>query len=920
MLTIADVRQKFPQYNDMSDTDLAGALHRKYYSDMPVEEFNQKIGLAAPAVEPAPRAWSDVPGEALKNLPQSAYNIGAGAVKSAADVGGYAAPIIAAHGKLAPAYIGADAVKAIIKDPDLLRRLPVAAWHGLMERYGSEEALKKTIATDPAGFALDLATVVGGGEAAVSRIGRGVSEIGKAADVAKPFYDIPRGPEPPPPPPPPAPPPIPLEGGAGAVRSAVESQPRALTTESWPMQQAGQVLSKVPFVGTNIGKAIEAVPARFGEARNAVADEFGNYRTPQNVARDIGEHIGTAADAETQAAEAAALRADEAARANWEQTNAQRGQAISDHEAQSARETAQRTGDNPTTDMGDAVIGTVRGSEQAARARKDAAYREAGGIDATVLDRANEGLHGSVATNLRSDTGQGTVDLTAEAASASRGMMAKLKQFSDEARLRKAASEQSAIDHAEQMRREAGDSALSKADLDAIRAEADPTGKSAQKIEQLRQDLNFHAQTAANDADSRAARRIMSAFDEWHGSAAKNHLMEGSDPNYLPAFEQARAANRDWRQRFGYNDRNAADTILNKIVTGNEGEHIGPNQIAAHLTGNPDKAGPLLDSIFAATGDHPNHSNVVQAVRGGVWNKLSSAVEGTTSRSPERVASDIYKFLGQGRDVAGRLYSAEDQALMRRHADVLRAAVRARDETAALAKSTKPVPTEVVKGPAQELADRVLGRGQKPGEALFDTIEGYAKSKGGGKDIATLANVMAAIPEELRGNFRNTFIRRLGTGLREDFSPAKFAKEWSTEVNPQAKQVLFGDGAHVRALDELADASKTFDQVHRRFGNPSGSGHTINFAKVAGVAAAAATGALLAPIKLLGGWFAGRTFANFLATPQGAASAARFAKQMRRLQDAPSLGNAAAARMAVRNMRNTATSLGIAHNIPDTRE
>jgi hypothetical protein len=48
MPTMAEVRAKFPQYNDMSDADLAGALHKKFYADMPTDEFNQKIGFKAP--------------------------------------------------------------------------------------------------------------------------------------------------------------------------------------------------------------------------------------------------------------------------------------------------------------------------------------------------------------------------------------------------------------------------------------------------------------------------------------------------------------------------------------------------------------------------------------------------------------------------------------------------------------------------------------------------------------------------------------------------------------------------------------------------------------------------------------------------------------------------------------------------------
>lgn len=45
MPTIAEVREKYPQYQDMSDADLAGALHQKFYADMPKEEFEKKVGL-----------------------------------------------------------------------------------------------------------------------------------------------------------------------------------------------------------------------------------------------------------------------------------------------------------------------------------------------------------------------------------------------------------------------------------------------------------------------------------------------------------------------------------------------------------------------------------------------------------------------------------------------------------------------------------------------------------------------------------------------------------------------------------------------------------------------------------------------------------------------------------------------------------
>jgi len=45
-MNMAEVRERFPQYNDMSDGDLAQALHKKFYSDMPYDQFAAKIGLA----------------------------------------------------------------------------------------------------------------------------------------------------------------------------------------------------------------------------------------------------------------------------------------------------------------------------------------------------------------------------------------------------------------------------------------------------------------------------------------------------------------------------------------------------------------------------------------------------------------------------------------------------------------------------------------------------------------------------------------------------------------------------------------------------------------------------------------------------------------------------------------------------------
>ena len=93
MTTIAEIRQKYPEYSDLSDEKLARGLHDKFYSDMPYEQFAQKIGLKqqqetptqAPSavsafMRPVIKAVSGIPGMAadagvgVRNLAESGVN------------------------------------------------------------------------------------------------------------------------------------------------------------------------------------------------------------------------------------------------------------------------------------------------------------------------------------------------------------------------------------------------------------------------------------------------------------------------------------------------------------------------------------------------------------------------------------------------------------------------------------------------------------------------------------------------------------------------------------------------------------------------------------------------------------------------------------------------------------------------------
>jgi hypothetical protein len=57
MATIAEIRQKYPQYNDLSDTQLADAFHGRFYSDIPKQDFYKTLGVtsAGPKAPEAPK-------------------------------------------------------------------------------------------------------------------------------------------------------------------------------------------------------------------------------------------------------------------------------------------------------------------------------------------------------------------------------------------------------------------------------------------------------------------------------------------------------------------------------------------------------------------------------------------------------------------------------------------------------------------------------------------------------------------------------------------------------------------------------------------------------------------------------------------------------------------------------------------------
>jgi hypothetical protein len=110
-LTIEQIKQQYPSYQDVPDEELASAIHKKFYSDVPFEEFASKIGMASPSVnitvppiEVSPEETTEMPSYAERALGPGSptYSLVKGAVID---------PFIAANQLLANTGLFGERVK-----------------------------------------------------------------------------------------------------------------------------------------------------------------------------------------------------------------------------------------------------------------------------------------------------------------------------------------------------------------------------------------------------------------------------------------------------------------------------------------------------------------------------------------------------------------------------------------------------------------------------------------------------------------------------------------------------------------------------------------------------------------------------------------------------------------------------------------
>lgn len=174
-MNITEFRKQYPQYDDIPDQQLAQNLHKKYYSDIPFEEFSNKfIPPAPPGVTPFTQGeHSPEPESFLRKATRSisesmpiAGSIFGGGIGTILGTGG--GGIGAVPGGIAGSALGAGAGKSIQQ---------LIAEYLLNEPQGSATTQALQVGKETAGGALSEITGLGAGKVIEKALAPGAKKL-----------------------------------------------------------------------------------------------------------------------------------------------------------------------------------------------------------------------------------------------------------------------------------------------------------------------------------------------------------------------------------------------------------------------------------------------------------------------------------------------------------------------------------------------------------------------------------------------------------------------------------------------------------------------------------------------------------------------------------------------------------------------
>ncbi len=190
-------------------------------------------------------------------------------------------------------------------------------------------------------------------------------------------------------------------------------------------------------------------------------------------------------------------------------------------------------------------------------------------------------------------------------------------------------------------------------------------------LSSMRSDAFGASPPGKTSGDARAAQAVLEAFDKRIDEAVNNGQFTG-DHSAIAAWNNARAANSDYRATFGVRKGDPASRVVQKIIGDNVNDPMTPGKVMDQLVGASRTAPSALNIAVAnrlktILGDR---SPEWIAAKQGLFRSLVEPGEGEAAFDTGKIAQRLSKFLND--DLAPVIYTPEEIGTLRAYANLNR--------------------------------------------------------------------------------------------------------------------------------------------------------------------------------------------------------------------------------------------------------
>jgi len=433
---------------------------------------------------------------------------------------------------------------------------------------------------------------------------------------------------------------------AGAGRSVDEYDPEQ-TAITAGLGGAGELLAPVTGAITGAAKRLLASDASLAQTGRRIAQEAG---IPGDLSEDVYRALGQrAGEIQGGASPASVLSEIELG------TRLTRGQKTGDYAQQRLEETLRSRADGP----GGAMIRDAETANRDAVARGLASMRQRLGADPSSPVEAAETLQHAVAGQY--DDARRAVGAAYDSARARSASVPGEFAQSLPGRARKAVEDFDITPDLHPATSRALD--LVERTMGGGQAGETLAAMDLRKIETTRRQLANLVESATNNADRTAARRVKGELDSWLDDAVDQAVIQG-DQGALEALKQARAMRAKLHERFeqrGPNDQ--AGKIVQRMIAGD----ASPDQLAQMVFGagriSPSAGANVASKLKAALGDD---REAWDAMRSAVILKATSGAKDGETLGAQAIVGNLKDLLRNRPTLMKELYTPQEQAALSR--------------------------------------------------------------------------------------------------------------------------------------------------------------------------------------------------------------------------------------------------------------